>query len=284
MRTLMAVMVLGAVAAAWPRPAGGDGARPHVAVRFDLEAPDYVNAFTREERDTLEKDAAARAATVLNERFPFLVFVADRDTSPRLEIRLERLDPTAPPEKPQEVGLHMGLVIEGADYDSCYWKLRDDSGDTIGSWSGLSLDVQSCVERADEQTMVDQLLSHVSIADSSLCWPDPVAWVLPYRQEDLCIEPHSRVAVEADVPSGGGPMEMKFETDLKSSFNPPSTLGREEYRGRVWVVAEATPSDLALVQGHADSVQTRAVYMLHFLRSRPCRELAGPGSGEEEPQ
>src|SRR6185295_6845456 len=110
--------------------------------------------------------------------------------------------------------------------------------------------------------------SSVSIADSALCWADPVGWVLPFNRADLCLDNDTELLVSAEMPTGvASRTPFKFQSALAGEFTrtelcPPCG-------NRLFTRGIAPEADLQSAKAQHEQVHTVAVYVKSMARLAP---------------
>jgi hypothetical protein len=253
--------------------------RATVGVTFRLEQPRYRLEFTPAELVALESKAAQVIAMRLGGRIGFVRFAPGRTGDAVLAFRLDDNVRTA--RGLREVGFHLELSGGGIAPRRTYWKFRaqDRFAEPVGSVEALVREIDLRVQETDHKVLVTELLSEVPIARSGKVWRNPLGWVIPHRNADLCMDLKSLLRVENTLPSGAGPVLKEYTAKAVGDFNPPGPTPLDEFRGRLFI--EAMPGQEALDQLNTvqpDQVSVKAVYVKEYLHLDPC--TLGPISFE----
>lgn len=274
LRLLVLALAAALTMPAWPAIALE---RPVVEVKLLLQELAYRREFSDQEILNLEAEASARIAKLLQTRIGFAKFQPLRGeaaTGPLLTFKLGARD-QGPSTLLKEVGLHIELSGHGGGGSSkrVYWLFRPQERyrDAVGNPAALLREIELRIGDADYTTLIREVLSGIPIARTGQMWTQPLGWIVPHRQADLCMEVNSVLWIENAVPSGAGPIIRSFRARAAGSFQPPGPTSIENYRG--FLFSEASPqqeglNDLAGV--NPEMVEVRAVYVLEYISLGPC--------------
>jgi len=267
--TLLICMVLGGLGAASTSVQAVT--KPTVAVRFELkEGRKYRKEFGAACTD-LETRAASRIATALSSRIRFLDFSPSATgTAATLAFSLDDLDPSSTATL-QEVGFH--VTLSGVT-TKLYWRFRSAEAymKRVGTLEALVEEIGQNIESREGADLVDALLSKISIADEARMVQAPpleLGWIIPYKQEDLCMDRESVLVLDYDLPSALTSIPQSYEAKvIQPSLQPESGSPFESSRGQILCEArkgQEHVESLTQPQGHSPTL--KAVRVQKYLRS-----------------
>jgi hypothetical protein len=268
--------------------------KSQVSVRFKIEASAYRQHF-----GTLVGSVEDRAADVvvqaLRQHIQFADFISNSGgQSPHtLTVSLAVLDPNTDVAA-QAVWLLASLTGPGATSPRTKWgRFREAAADC----GGLS-DDRECTWPDETEflkelqallaapslypALVSSAFHELSIANSGKFVVQPLnGWVLPFRQEDMCLGADTKLRIVNDIPTDQTTLHGKFRADVEGPYgHPPDSIFTTLSEGE----DAADNNKKALLQQFADHVVVRGVYLVQYQRlDENCGSAipppTAPGSG-----
>jgi hypothetical protein len=253
----------------WASTAAHAWDKPRVAVRFKVEASAYRQHFGEARAVGVESQAAQTVVQALRQHMQFA------GPSPyTLTVSLAVLDPNTDVSG-QAVWLVASLTkADGTRGARWKWrKFREAAADC----GGLSDDRQ-CTWPDETQflrelqalltasslypALVSSVLQEVSIADSGKFVVTPLnGWVLPFRQEDMCLGADTKLRIVNDIPTDQITLHGKFRADVEGPYgHPPDSIFTTLSEGE----DGADNNKKALLQQFPDKVVVRGVYLVQY--------------------
>lgn len=279
--------------------------KPRVAVRFEIADPAYRANLRETQSAAAEKELASFLVDKLDREVGFLEFSLD-PSAYLLRVRLGEpgADPTFSPvslhfttfatgtggAQTETLGTRVVPVIRAIDRETSV-------EDFLESRNSFVERLKSELEQIDFADLVPELFSAVPVeaAESLLIdtglQREPVAWIIPYRREDLCMDVGSEVSVQARLPAGVlGVRETHYTTVAKQPFDPPPGAVSEELerlRFRLLCFPPENQEDLDLLQSSTpEDVEVESIFVtLYFPIDEGCggsiapAELLATGGG-----
>ena len=261
--------------------------RPVVKTEFTLAESGYRSEYKATEIKEIESRVARRIASVLNSKIGFLAFSSEAPSDFVLTFKLDSRGPGASPTL-KEVGFFASLTIS-EDSSSrrssreVYWVFRTASS----SWSYGSVDtlvreidlklLNNNESSSQVNELIREVLSHIPIARTEIHHlKDPLGWIIPYKHDDLCMGRESSLLIDSRLPSGGGPMPVRFEAVARMKFNPRAASNLEDSRGNILCMVKSGQEEIdRLERTPGDEVVVSGVYVIEYMRA--CRpRLASP--------
>jgi hypothetical protein len=280
MKRLRLPLVLLAAVTASAASAQGPTPRPAVRVTFEVQEPSVKSNFTPAEIAEIEAAGAAMVARHLAGRARFLDF---QPAVPRYQLRvaLNRRDVTS--SRPDDLVLHAAVLGPGVAPSRIHWKVfrrAQQVTPPIGGSPAQFLRTLELVLAGHEDMPIMPRLTRIPLTTTVALSPQPLGWVLPYRRDELCIDPASTLRVDNVIPAGPSAVRnYSYEADASGELTPAS--GRQW--GKVITVARAAqPEYAALRQAiSAGTARVTAVYLIKYgVHPTACAQLARPGGYE----
>jgi hypothetical protein len=183
--------------------------------------------------------------------------------------------------EPEVIGSRIVPVIKAIDRGTSV-------EDFLVNRSSFVARMKTELEMIDFADLVPELFSQVPVAagESRLIptglQTEPVAWIIPYRREDLCMDVGSEIAVRARMPAGGlGLREAQFSTVAKQPYDPPPgalPAELELLRFRLLCFPPRDQVDLDLLESSApEQVTVDAIFVtLYFPMGEACGGSISP--------
>lgn len=267
--------------------------KPQVAVRFRIEATAYRQHFGASVAN-VESHAANAVTQALKQYIQFADFAATGDGPPLyiLTVSLSVPDPhtevaaqpvwlvaslKGPHEIPsvkwrkfREAAANCGSVTNDLD---CTWP---DEAEFLKELQAL------LAEPSLYPVLVGNVFREVSIASSGKFVVQPInGWVLPFRQEDMCLGRDTKLRILNDIPTEQTTLHGRFRADVEGSYgNPPNAMFTTLSEGE----DAADNNKKALLQQFADHVVVTGVYLVQYQHldencGQPTPPSTVPGSG-----
>lgn len=271
---LLAAVAASAASAQVPTP------RPAVRVTFEVQEPSVRNNFTAAEIAQIEATGAAMIGRHLAGRARFLDF---RPTVPRYQLRiaLRRRDVTS--SRPDDLVLHAAVLGPGIVASRIHWKVFRRAQQVTPPIAGSPAQFLRTLElvlAGHEDMPIMPRLTRIPLTTTVVLSPQPLGWVLPYRRDELCIDPASTLRVDNVLPAGPSAVRnYTYQADASGELAPAP--GRQW--GKVITVARPTqPEYAALRQAiSAGTARVTAVYLDQYgVHPTACAQLARPGGSE----
>ena len=252
--------------------------RPLVQVSFKIAEPFYLRQLTDQEKAKVEQGVTKFVLSKLEAEIPFLRF----GTGPadlKLAVQLGRSD--ASEVRAHEVAFQLLLAVPNLDPASKDWGFR-----SRGTWNDAIIDPQSFQAEIDTSLrryhfsdVVRGFFEGISVAgegESIHLEEAEIAWLLPFKQTELCMAVRSRVRLKGEVEVSFNPQQpWELETDTSVFVTPP----KAEQKDRILCLPDRT-QDLGLVRGRPlDKVKLTEVHILSFIKmSSGCNPPQPPAA------
>jgi len=260
--------------------------RSIVQVSFAVAEPLYLDQLTAAEKRTIEQGVTGLLLRKLEDEIPFLRFAAG-PADRKLQVRLGT--PDASEERAHDVNLYLLLSGSNLEQATKEWKFRGRAtwDDAITDPQAFRTEIETSLGLQKFSSVIRGLFERIAVAGEgeSIHLPEwDIAWLLPFKQTELCMAPHSRVRLITEVQTTYNPNEpLELEADT-SVF---ATAPREEQKGRILCLPDRA-QDLSLVSGRPpEVVKVKEVYVLKFIKMasgckppQPPAAAAGPGGGQ----
>lgn len=255
---------------------------PLVGVRFSVRERTY-----RAEYGTalpqIERKFAVFVAERLGQQMPYARFDTSSTAQRTLVITLDRRDPASNAQR-HELGLFVRLIGGSSDAPDQYWVMFrpiDQFYSGRGTQSQFLNDLQVRFRAGDPEGLQTALRT-VPIALKAELWRNPLAWILPFKHRDLCMDFETTLLVRSSIQSSAGLLHDEYIAKANREFGPTGTLP-EALRSQVGNVMGSLTSErgdlTALRQATASSIRIEGVFVNHYRRSaHACAVPAPPDS------
>lgn len=258
--------------------------KPAVAVRFALTEPAYRREFDDAvEIPHLEKTLSARIAKQLGKHIAYLNFTSAISSPFTLGISLDRKVETMP-EEVMEVGFH--ITLEGTEHnpEKMYWPFRLESSadDPVGGVEPLMEEIALAFARISYPKLVAEVLNEIPIAHDALFLQTPtiLAWVIPYTQEQTCMDRNSLLDIKTVffIP-GLSDISGEYVAKVQSAYLPDQP--DQKWQNRLLTTVVKNTGDIELLRSTPkERVKQLVVYVREYRYSeRLCSESEQPDSG-----
>jgi len=247
--------------------------KPQMAVRFTIVATAYRQHFGTSV-GSVESAAANAVVQALKEHIQFVDFAAPADgqATYTLTVSLAVPDPNTDVAA-QPVWLVASLAGPHETPALKWRKFREAAADCAGlnndrdcTWPDQAEFLKQLRALLAAPSLYPALVSNifheVSIASSGKFVVQPLnGWVLPFRQEDMCLGTDTKLRIVNDIPTEQTTLHGKFQADVEGPYgNPPNSIFTTLSEGE----DAADNNKKALLQQFADHVVVRGVYLVQY--------------------
>jgi hypothetical protein len=268
------------------------GQQPTIRVRFQVVEPSFVDAF-RSTLPSLQSRAAGAMAAKLDSSFRFARFVTQGPANYELRFALDRRQRGTVGR--DEVGIYVSITVP--DAEEIYlvpFRTREEYTDRRGTEAAFLSRLVHTVSPQQLRVLARELLTKIPVAraNTAVTWP-PLAWILPFRHEDLCLATTSTFRIRTLYSNASGPVEQEVVATARQPFDPPSGIPAQHRSRRNYVLAVADESrqeyrELLAAISARRRVEVREVFVQDYVlqRSRcaspisPRAAFGNPGGGE----
>jgi hypothetical protein len=259
-------------------PVGSPAAdKPAVRVQFSLAEPVYSAQFSPREIKDLVSATTSFLVRRLSDEIGFLRFASASSASFTMTFTLG--EATADRTEHHEVRIHILLTGPRVTGRATDWPFRDDKawGGSFGGLVQFEREIRDQMSKHLPGNLVSELLSLIPLASDvgSFIHPRPQienAWVLPFRQIDLCMAANSEVKLANEVSTPFAVIPQEFLAVAKAPYSPSShTAQDEELRGYLLFVPEPLQDGLAMMsQSEPSAVKVKKVFVTRYFKMSPC--------------
>jgi hypothetical protein len=246
--------------------------KPTVAVRFKIEATAYRDHFGASVGN-IEQRAAEVLTQSLKQHIQFADFTSDGSSAPytltvSLAVRDAHTDVAAQP-----VWLMASLAsASGASSKARWQKFREAAADCGGlsdrecTWPDQAQFLKELQVLFATPSAYPDLVSgtfrELSIVSSGKFVVQPSdGWVLPFRQEDICLGPDTKLRIVNDIPTDLTTLHGRFRADVEGPYgNPPDSIFTTLSEGE----DGADNNKRTLLRQFPDKVVVRGVYLVRY--------------------
>lgn len=248
--------------------------KPSVTVRFRIEASAYRGHFgTTLENANVEQRAAQVMTQALKQHIQFADFTSGGSPSPytltvSLAVQNSQTDVAA-----QAVWLMASLASPSGTSPKARWlKFREAAANCGGlsdqecTWPDQAEFLKELQALVATPSVYPDLVSgtfrELSISNSGkFVHLPPDGWVLPFRQEDMCLGPDTKLRIVNDIPIGQTTLHGRFRADVEGPYgNPPDSIFTTLSEGE----DGADNNKRSLLQQFPDKVVVRGVYLVQY--------------------
>jgi len=265
---------------------------PLVKVEFKLNDDSYRQHFDRSPAviGALEAAVAERLSRTLSDHHRFLRFASAPAGPGEYGLRVA-LEPLSAAENPplREVGLQVSASGPdgGVQQARAYWRLRTAQQGLvrIGSPDELGKEIEVKTEAAGfHDLLAHDVLRRIPIAEKGFLWTDPLGWILPYRDRELCMGQGSRLVVRNNLPTGAGVEPVEVEAVARMPFDPPTPAPSPYEEQRLNLFARAEKPDALGTVADPKRVAVVAVFVAQFVDlGGACGEPLSPEAAFPQP-
>lgn len=257
--------------------------RPLVQVSFAITEPFYLKQLTRQERTKVEQGVTRLVLSKLETEIPFLRFGTGK-ADLRLTVQLGR--PDASELRAHDVAFHLLLDVPNLDQAAKEWGFRGRAtwNDAILDPQSFQTEIDASLRRYRFSDVVRGFFQGISVAGDG----DPIhleeaelAWLLPFKQTDLCMAVRSRVQLKGEYEASYYKQEP---WELESDTSVFATTPNANQKDRILCLPDPTQAlKLNLVRGRPlDEVKLKVklkeVHVLNFIKmSSGCKPPQPPG-------
>lgn len=267
-KTLSSLLIL-----LWACSTAHAGDKPQVEVRFKIEASAYRNHFGAGVAN-VESRGAEVVRQALKQHIQFADFAASNAGSSlyTLTVFLAVSDPQTDVAA-QAVWLMASLTGPGGASPKTTWqKFREAAADCGGlsdrecTWPDDAEFLKELQALLTAPSLYPNLVSSVfhelSITDSGKFVLQPTnGWVLPFRQEDMCLGADTKLRIVNDIPTEQTTLHGKFRADVEGPYgHPPDSMFTTLSEGE----DGADNNKKALLQQFPEKVVVRGVYLVRY--------------------
>jgi hypothetical protein len=264
----------------WSLAARADAQKaPLVGVRFNVREPSYRTEYGAA-LGQIERRFAGFVAGRLAQQMPYMRFDTS-STAPRtLVITLNRRDPGSSAPR-HELGLFVRLVGEGASAPEQYWVMFRPIDQFLarrGTPAQLLNELQVRF-RAGDVEVLQAALRPVPIAVQAQLWLNPLAWILPFKHRDLCMDFNTTLLVRSSIQSSAGLLHDEYIAKANREFGPTGTLpaALRSQVGNVMGSLTTQRGDLdALRQATPSSIRISGIFVDRYHRSESACAVPAP--------
>jgi hypothetical protein len=243
-----------------------------VAVRFKIEASAYRSHFGTSV-GSVEQQAAAVISRRLKQNIQFADFTSDGVSSPyTLTVSLAVLDPQTEVAA-QAVWLMASLASTAGGTPKTKWrKFREAAANCGGlsdrecTWPDQAEFLKELEVLVAEPSVYPDLVSstfrNLSITNAAKFVVQPSdGWVLPFRQEDVCLGPDTKLRIVNDIPTDLTTLHGRFRADVEGPYgNPPDSIFTTLSEGE----DGADNNKRTLLRQSPEKVVVRGVYLVQY--------------------
>src|SRR6266480_487498 len=246
--------------------------KPNVRVRFKIEASAYRDHFGTSVGN-IEQRAAEVVRQGLKQNIQFADFTSNGTSSPyTLSFSLAVLDPQTDVAA-QTVWLMASLDSAAEVSPKASWQKFREAAANCGGLSDRECTWPDEAEFLKElqvlvaapsvyPDLVRSTFHELSISNSGKFVLQPTnGWVLPFRQEDMCLGPDTKLRIVNDILTDLTTLHGKFRADVEGPYgNPPDSIFTTLSEGE----DSADNNKKALIQQFPDRVVVRGVYLVQY--------------------
>jgi hypothetical protein len=255
---------------------------PAVGVRFTVREPSYRTEYGAALAQ-IERRFAGFVAERLTQQMAYVRFDTSSTAQRTLVIALNRRDPGRNAPR-HELGLYVSLVGAGTNAPEQYWVMFRPIDQFLarrGTPAELLNELQVRFRAGDLETL-QAVLRSVPIAVQAQLWRDPLAWILPFKHRDLCMDFKTTLLVRSSIQSSAGLLHDEYIAKANREFGPTGTLPAA-LRSQIGNVMGSLTSDRgdldALRQASPGSITIDGVFVDRYHRSEnACAAPAPPDS------
>jgi hypothetical protein len=246
--------------------------KPSVAVRFRIEASAYRDHFGTSVGN-VEQQAAVVLTRSLKQHIQFADFTTEGSSSPyKLTVSLAVLDPQTDVAA-QTVWLMASLASTAGTTPKTKWrKFREAAANCGGlsdrecTWPDQAEFLKELEVLVTEPSAYPELVSNtfpnLSITNVGKFVVQPSdGWVLPFRQEDICLGPDTKLRIVNDIPTDLTTLHGRFRADVEGPYgNPPDSIFTTLSEGE----DGADNNKRTLLRQSPEKVVVRGVYLVVY--------------------
>lgn len=249
--------------------------KPQVAVRFKVEASAYRQHFGAR-TSTVESRAADAVVKALKQHMQFADFSSSGTGSPQYVLNLSLAVPDATADVATQPVWLMASLSKAGGTSGPRWRWRKFR-EAAADCGGLSADTDcTWPDEGDFLTalrallapsslypaLVSNVFQEISIIDSGKFVVQPLnGWVLPFRQEELCLGTNTQLRIVNDIPTDQITLHGKFRAAIEGPYgHPPDSIFTTLADGE----DAADNNKKALLQQFPDKVVVRGVYLVQY--------------------
>jgi hypothetical protein len=263
-------------------PDGAAAEKPQVKVSFMLAEPSYRDDLTDPQIRVLATDVTSFLVGELSREVRFLRFTG-REAPFRLVVRLGI--PRASKREFRDVFFYIELTRPDGVRRSTTWLYRAHTawGTGIGSPTQFKAEIETRLGGHDMAELVPEVLSAIPVANDGFLVHDQkigIGWVLPFRQEEMCMEAKSEVMLETQVASDLGILSREFRARASMAYDPPPGRStRKELRHCLLCLAVPDQEGLDTIrQSQPSDVRVTQVFVMSYRRMQSCQEPLPPAA------
>ncbi|HZM70385.1 MAG TPA: tetratricopeptide repeat protein [Candidatus Cryosericum sp.] len=259
--SIILLIIIAAGAPGWT----GAAEKTKVGVTFALAEQRFVDSFDAQVvRPRLERNAAKKLAGILG-GLSFVSFTTEAGAPYQLEFRLAAQDPRAAGPR-KAVGIRASLAgPDGGGPVYIPFRGPEDYFARIPGETELIEQVALAITDELAEKIGRQLLSHVPIAAEATIWRDPLGWILPYKEDEICMDRESVVVVRHAFPTPAGPVTREFRGKAIGVFTNATTAGDVDSVGRIFTRAEVPQQDIDWLQApQGRAVEVKQVFVSEY--------------------
>jgi hypothetical protein len=273
--------VLAIVASGFASPLNAQGP-PVVAVRFNLREPSYRTEYGPS-ISQIERKFGKFLADRLAQQMAYVRFDTSSNAQRTLVVALDRRDPASNAQR-HEIGLYVRLVGGAATTPpEQYWVMFRPIDQYLarrGTPEQLLNELRVRFASGDLEAL-QSVLRSVPVASQAQLWLNPLAWILPFKRRDLCMDFETTLLVRGSIQSPTGLLHDEYIAKANREFGPatPPAALRDQV-GNVMGSLTSQRGDLdALRQAAPNSIRIDGVYVDHYHKSdSACAVPAAPDS------
>jgi hypothetical protein len=273
---ILTLMLLLAPAAA---PAATAAGKPLVKVDFILAEPLYRDQLKAAQIRDLGTAVSSLLVGELSREVLFLGFT--RDNAPfHLVFRLGA--PQASKIAFHDVFFQAELTGPDGQRASTSWLFRDSSswGNGIGSSSQLRTEIETSLGKHDMAELVPEVLSAIPVANDGFLVKDSkirVGWVLPFRDEEVCMGFETEIKLEGETSSTLGRAPFETWANAYMIYNPPGRSPREDLRHCLLYQTSRNQKGYDMMeQSKPSEVRIGQVFVMRY--ERKCKKPLAPAA------
>jgi hypothetical protein len=252
--------------------------KPHVAVRFKIEASAYRQHFGASVAN-VENQATQSTIQAFGQHIQFVTFTqpGGQPTPYTLTLSLAVLDPRTDVAA-QAVWLIAALAGPNRTLTTNWRKFREAATGCSGLTNDLDCRWPDSPELLRElqvvlgsaslyPSLVSSIFKDVSITNSGKFVVQPLSglavmgWVLPFRQEEMCLGTATKLRIVNDIPTDQTTLHGTFHADVEGPYGqPPTAIFTLLSEGEDAAANSLKP----LFQQSPDRVMVRGVYLLEY--------------------
>lgn len=255
---------------------------PQVGVRFSVKEPSYRTEYGAGIAQ-IERQFASFIAARLAQRMPYVRFDTSSSAQRTLLITLNRRDPGSSAPR-HELGMYVRLLEGSTPGPEQYWVMFRPIDQFLArrGTPAQFLNELQVRFRAGDLEVLQATLRSVPIAVKAELWRTPLAWILPFKHRDLCMDFKTTLLVRSMIQSSAGVLHDEYIAKANREFGPTGTL-TPALRSQVGNVMGSLTTDRgdldALRDATPESIRISGVFVDRYHRSEnACAVPAPPDS------